>query len=431
MQLARMPLPAGQKTAQCRSQKNSRNDREETSMARLKVLVVGGGIGGITAMLALRQRGIEVQLFEQASAFRQVGAGLQISSNAARILLKLGLGEALKRMATYPEGRDYRGWDTGERLYYTPLGHKAEAHFGSPYYAAHRAELLDVLLSGLGEQGVRLGSRVERIEQDQGGVSLKLADGSIAQGDILIGADGIHSTVRAQLFGNELPRYTGNVAWRGLVPAERIAHLHLGSVVGVWMGPNRSIVQYYVSAGKTFNWIGISRSPQPARESWLAEGKIEDALAEYEGWHSTIRTIIAETPKILRQALYDREPLPDWQVGRVVLMGDAAHPMMPFYAQGGAQSIEDAYVLAGCIAEAQDRPLDALARFVRMRLPRTAWMQGLARREEELYQMNDAAAIRARNDRMRTNRTPETATFPPEQEQLYGYDAEIELRKSV
>jgi salicylate hydroxylase len=400
-------------------------------MGRLKVLIVGGGIGGITAMLALRQRGIDAQLFEQAAAFGQVGAGLQVSSNAARILLSLGLGEALKRVATYPEGRDYRGWDTAERLYYTPLGQKAEAHFGSPYYAAHRAELLDVLLSGLGEQGFKLGSRIERIGQDQSGVSLTLADGTIVQGDILIGADGIHSTVRAQLFGTELPRYTGNVAWRGLVPAERVARLDLGSVVGVWMGPNRSIVQYYVSAGKTFNWIGISRSSQPAQESWLAEGKTEDVLAEYDGWHSTIRTIIAETPKILRQALYDREPLSDWQVGRIVLMGDAAHPMMPFYAQGGAQSIEDAYVLAGCIAEDQDRPLDTLARFVRMRQPRTAWMQGLARREEELYQMNDAAAIRARNDRMRTNRIPETATFPPEQERLYGYDAEIELSKSA
>jgi salicylate hydroxylase len=401
------------------------------SVARMKVLVVGGGIGGITCMLALRQRGVDAQLFEQAAAFGQVGAGIQVSSNAARILLKLGLGPALKKVATYPEARDYRGWDTGERLYYTQLGQKAEAHFGSPYYAAHRAELLDVLLSELDEYGVRLGSRVEYVYQDDRGVSLTLADGTTAQGDILVGADGIHSTVRAQLLGKESPRYTGNVAWRGLVPAECVAHLNLGSVVGVWMGPNRSIVQYYVSAGRTFNWIGISRSPQPARESWLAEGKIEDALVEYDGWHSTIRTIIAATPKVLRQALYDREPLPDWQVGRIVLLGDAAHPMLPFYAQGGAQSIEDAYVLAGCIAEGQDRPLAALARFVKMRLPRTAWMQGLARREEELYQSNDAATIKARNERMRVSRTPETATFPPEQEQLYGYDADTELRKSA
>src|SRR3954453_20904013 len=355
----RLRLPDNEKAAQCCSE-NFRSRREDASMARLKGLIAGGGIGGITALLALRQRGIEVQLFEQAAAFSQVGAGLQVSSNAARILLKLGLGEALKRVATYPEGRDYRGWDTGERLYYTPLGQKAEAHFGSPYYAAHRAELLDVLLSGLGEKGLRLGSRVERIDQDQSGVSLKLADGSIAQGDILIGADGIHSTVRAQLFGKELPRYTGNVAWRGLVPAERIAHLYLGGVVGVWMGPNRSIVQYYVSAGRTFNWIGISRSSQPARESWLAEGRIEDALAEYAGWHDTIRTIIAATPRVLRQALYDREPLPDWRIGRGVLLGDAAHPMMPFYAQGAAQSIEDPYILAGCIAASPDEPAAAL-----------------------------------------------------------------------
>src|SRR3954453_19706867 len=151
-------------------------------MARLKVLIVGGGIGGITAMLALRQRGIDAQLFEQTPAFGQVGAGLQVSSNAARILLKLGLGEGLKRVATYPEGRDYRGWDTGERLYFTPLGQKAEAHFRAPYYAAHRADLLEVLLSGLGQQGCQLGARVERVDQDKNSVSLTLADGTAERG---------------------------------------------------------------------------------------------------------------------------------------------------------------------------------------------------------------------------------------------------------
>ncbi len=202
----------------------------------------------------------------------------------------------------------------------------------------------------------------------------------------------------------------------------------MAKVTGVWMGPNRSIVQYYVAAGRTFNWIGISRSEQPARELWLAEGRIEDALAEYSGWHETIRTIIAATPKVLRQALYDREPLPDWQMGRVVLLGDAAHPMMPFYAQGAAQSIEDAYVVAGCLAANAADPVAALARYVRLRQPRTAWMQGLSRREEELYQMTDAAAIAERNARMRSNRVPSSATFPPEQERLYSYDAEAVLK---
>ena len=401
------------------------------SRSALKVLIAGGGIGGITAALALRRRGIDAALFEQAEAFRQVGAGIQISSNAVRVLRGLDLSEALARVAVYPEARDYRAWDTGERLFWTPLGARAEAHFGAPYYHAHRADLLDVLLSGLGDADVHLNARVDSFEQDASGVSVRLADGRTFPGDVLVGADGIHSLVRARLFGAEHPRYTGNVAWRGLLPAERVAHLDLERVTGVWMGPNRSIVQYYVSSGRTFNWIGISRSAQPARESWLAEGKVEDALAEYAGWHSTIRAVIGATPRVLRQALYDREPLPDWRVGRVVLLGDAAHPMLPFYAQGAAQSIEDAAVLAGCLAQPPQDPAGALERYVRLRQPRTAWMQDLSRREEELYQMTDAAAIAERNARMSKNRIPETAAFPPEQERLYGYDAEAVLREGA
>jgi len=402
-------------------------------MARrsLKILIAGGGIGGITAALALRRRGIEAVLFEQADAFRQVGAGIQVSANAVRVLLGLDFADALAQVAVYPEARDYRAWDTGERLFWTPLGARAEARFGAPYYHVHRADLLNVLLSGLGDAHCHLNARLARFAQHADGVAVTLADGRAFAGDVLIGADGIHSTVRAQLFGAEHPRYTGNVAWRGLLPAERVAHLGLEPVTGVWIGPNRSIVQYYVASGRTFNWIGISRSADPGRESWLAEGKIEDALAEYSGWHSTIRAVIGATPRVLRQALHDREPLPDWRVGRVALLGDAAHPMLPFYAQGAAQSIEDAAVIAGCLAQAPHDPPAALARYVRLRQPRTAWMQGLSRREEELYQMTDAAAIAARNARMSKNRVPESATFPPEQERLYSYDAEAVLREDA
>ncbi len=395
-----------------------------TSTRKPKVLIVGGGIGGLTAALALKFRGIDALLFEQAAAFREVGAGIQLSCNATRILQALGVGEALAGIAVYPEGRDYRAWDTGERLFWTPLGERAEATFGAPYYHAHRAELLGVLLAALGQQGLRLNARVSAFSQDANGVAITLADGSNCEGDVLVGADGIHSTVRSQLFGQEQPRYTGNVAWRGLVPAKTIAHLELEKVTGVWMGPNRSIVQYYVSAAQTFNWIGISRSPMPARESWLAEGDVEDALAEYAGWHSIIRTVIGSTATVLRQALYDREPLPHWNVARAVLLGDAAHPMLPFYAQGAAQSIEDAYVLAGCISIWPDQPALALAQYGRLRQPRTAWMQYLSRREEELYQMNDVDTIAQRNERMRAHRTPQTAEFPPEQITLYGYDAD-------
>jgi salicylate hydroxylase len=396
----------------------------------LRVLIAGGGIGGITTALALRQRGVEALLFEQAQAFRQVGAGIQLSANATRVLRRLGLGDSLARVAVYPEARAYYAWDTAEQLYSTPLGQVAEAHFGAPYYSAHRADLLDVLLAGLRSDGVHLNAQVQSLCQDEHGVTITLGDGSSVQGDVLIGADGIHSTVRTHLFGAEQPRYTGNVAWRGLVPAERVAHLAPGQVNGVWMGPDRSIVQYYVSAGRTFNWIGISRTSDAARESWLAEGSVEAALDEYADWHPTIRTIIQATPRLLRQALYDREPLPEWRVGRVVLLGDAAHPMLPFFAQGAAQSIEDAYVLAGCLAARSDNPVVALARYVRLRQPRTAWMQEFARREEQLYQLSDADAIAERNARMRETRRG-TTIFPPEQERLYGYDADAALEATV
>jgi salicylate hydroxylase len=257
---------------------------------------------------------------------------------------------------------------------------------------------------------------------------MTLVDGRIVTGDVLVGADSIHSTVRAKLFGREQPRYTGCVAWRGLVPAERVTHLDLGRVNGIWIGPNRSMVQYYVSAGRMFNWIGISRSGHAAQESWLAEGRAKDALAEYASWHPTIRAIIGATPRVLRQALYDREPLAEWRVGRVVLLGDAAHPVMPFYAQGAGQSIEDGYVLAGCLALRPGEPVAALERYVLPRQPRTAWIQQLSRREEELCHMADPADIARRNSGLRRNQSLGAAALPTEQERLYSYDAEAVLR---
>jgi 2-polyprenyl-6-methoxyphenol hydroxylase-like FAD-dependent oxidoreductase len=301
-------------------------------------------------------------------------------------------------------------------------------HFGAPYYQVHRADLLGILVNALGDTGIHLNAHVQALEQDGHSVTMTLANGRTVTGDVLVGADGIHSTVRAQLFGREQPRYTGCVAWRGLVPAERLTHLDLGRVNGIWIGPNRSMVQYYVSAGRMFNWVGISRSAHAAQESWLAEGRAEDALAEYADWHPAIRAIIGATPRVLRQALYDREPLAEWGVGRVVLLGDAAHPMMPFYAQGAGQSIEDAYILAGCVALWPDEPVAALQQYARLRQPRTAWIQQLSRREEELYHLANPAEIARRNTTLRQNQSLSAAAFPPEQERLYSYNAEAVLR---
>jgi salicylate hydroxylase len=394
----------------------------------LRVLIAGGGIGGITTALALRQRGIHALLFEQAAAFREVGAGIQLSANATRVLRALGLSAALAQIAVYPRGREYRAWDSGQRVFWTPLGEQAEARFGAPYYQVHRAELLEILVDALGDAGIHLNARVCAFEQDGRGVTMALADGRAVTGDVLIGADGIHSMVRAALFGREQPRYTGCAAWRGLVPAERVTHLDAGRVNGIWIGPDRSMIQYYVSAGRMFNWIGISRSNYAAHESWLAEGRIEDALAEYADWHPTVRAVIGATPRVLRQALYDREPLAEWRLGRAVLLGDAAHPMLPFYAQGAGQSIEDAYVLAGCLALRPDEPVAALERYVRLRQPRTAWIQALARGEEERCHSADPAEAVGRSSALQPGRGPSATAFPPEQERLYNYDPEAVLR---
>jgi salicylate hydroxylase len=239
----------------------------------MRIIIVGSGIGGITAALALRRLAFtDLTLLEQAAAIRTVGAGIQLSANCVRLLRRLGLGEALGRVGVKPTAHVFRDWKTGEVLLRTALGAKAEAAFGDTYVHAHRADLLAALLEELGQDTVRLGRRVTKVTQDQAGVQVLTEQGETYAADVLIGADGIHSTVRQALFGTDRPRFAGNVAWRALVPAERVAHLDLDKVAEVWMGPNRSLVRYYVSAGRLLNWIGITRAKESEIESWSARG---------------------------------------------------------------------------------------------------------------------------------------------------------------
>ena len=191
------------------------------------ILIAGGGIGGIATALCLRARGVPFELFEQAEAFREVGAGIQLSCNVMRIFVKLGLGPELERIGVRPKALEVRSWQSGERILWTPLGEVAEKHFGAPYLHAHRAEVLDVMARALGTANIHLGSKVKRVDQDAGGASLTLEDGTTWEGAAVIGADGIHSIVRDQLFGKGTPRFSGNVAWRGTMPAEAVADLKL------------------------------------------------------------------------------------------------------------------------------------------------------------------------------------------------------------
>ena len=391
------------------------------------ILIAGGGIGGIATALCLRARGVPYALFEQADAFREVGAGIQLSANVMRILMKLGLGGALAGIGVMPKGLEVRSWQSGERILWTPLGYEAERHFGAPYYHAHRAEILAALVDLLGNGNVHMRSKITRVDQDEEGASLTLEDGSTHPGELVVGADGIHSVLRDQLFGKSTPRFSGNVAWRGTMPAEAIKNLKLDYLSSNWWGPGRSLVHYYISGGLTHNWIGVGRSEAPSRESWSATGSVDEALAEYAGWHPQVLAVIGATTKLFRMALYDREPLASWHAGRVVLLGDAAHAMLPYHAQGAAQSIEDAYVLAACIAEARDAPDKAIERYERLRKDRAEWVQRFSRQAEELFNMSDPAKVARRDSRLRENQRNYPSGFPQGQQRIYGYDADAAL----
>jgi salicylate hydroxylase len=393
----------------------------------MRIIIVGTGIGGTAAALALRRLGFrDLILLEQAAAIRTVGAGIQLSANCVRLLRRLGVGETLGCVAVQPTAHVFRDWKTGEVLLHTALGAKAEAAFGETYFHAHRADLLAALLEKLGQDTVRFGRRVAKVTQDQGGVQVFTEQGETYHADILIGADGIHSSVRQALFGADRPRFAGNVAWRALVPAERVAHLDLDKVAEVWMGPNRSLVRYYVSAGRLLNWIGITRAKESEIESWSARGLVADALDLWGDWHPIVRGMIEATPAegLFRMGLYDRDPLEAWTKGRMAILGDAAHPMLPFHAQGAAQSIEDAWVLAGSIAENPGNPPVALKAFADRRIERATWVQAYSREMEEFVHQADPVLVAHRNDRLRERLKKYEAEFPPGQVKLYSFDAD-------
>ena len=390
-----------------------------TDHAGTRVLVVGAGIGGLTTAIALRQAGFDVRVFEQAHEIRAVGAGLQLSPNAVKVLHGLGLGERLHAVAVKPAALDSRSWDTGELIGSRVAGEAMIAAFGAPYYHIHRADLHAVLMDALGDVPVRLASRCVQLEQDGDGVTVRFADGYQERGDVVVGADGIHSVVREQLFGPESPRFAGLVAWRGVAPTERLAGIDLPRHGHNFWGPGQHFVCYYVSAGRQVNWVGIVTSDAWQHESWSTPGDKQEALAAFRGWHFQVPALIEATDQVFLWALYDRDPLPAWSHGRVTLLGDAAHPMLPFMAQGAAQSIEDGYVLTRCLQTFAEVPR-ALVEYERRRKERTSRLQQQSRDNEHLFHLADPELVRQRNERIRAE---PTGTLPA-YAWVYGYDVE-------
>jgi salicylate hydroxylase len=377
----------------------------------VRVAVVGAGIGGLTAGLCLAAAGFsEVAIYERSSGLHEVGAGVQISPNGSRILHGLGLGDALGLVAVRPRTGDMRRWEDWSLLSTSPLGDDVAAEYGFPYYHVHRADLQRVLAARVPPEQIVLGRRLVGIEEPAGGGAgavLRFADGSGAFADVVVGADGVHSVVREQLFGPEEPRFSGNSAWRGLVPAERVADLGLPIASTVVMGPHRHFVYYFVSAGRFVNWVGVAPTGTWTLESWTAPGRLEEALDDFAGWNRVVRRLITEVSDaatgadVYRWALYDRDPMARWGAGHVTLLGDAAHPMLPFMAQGACQAIEDAAVLAACLRLLPD-PVQALRQYEDLRRERTARVQLAARHNETVFHLPDGAEQRERDRKLAT-----------------------------
>lgn len=342
------------------------------------LLIAGAGLGGLTAALALLRAGFPVRVLEQAPALREVGAGLQLSANATRALHLLGLADPLRAVASEPAGKEIRLWSTGQTWKLFDLGAESVAQYGHPYYTLYRPDLLQVLVDAvraLDPQAIRLGAVVEDFETDAQGVTLRLRDGETVRGRLLIGADGVHSRVRGALFGADAPRFSGCVAWRGVIPAERLPQ-HLLRPVGTnWVGPGAHVISYPLRGGALMNFVGIRERSDWQVESWTQQGTADELHRDFEGWHPDVHALIDCIDTPFKWAMMARDPMTHWSQGRVTLLGDACHPTLPFLAQGAAMAIEDGFVLARCLAaqgaEDGDACARALARYEALRLERT------------------------------------------------------------
>ncbi|SCL41853.1 salicylate hydroxylase [Micromonospora pallida] len=387
-------------------------------MRQIRVAVVGAGIAGLALAAALRRAGIDCHVYEQAERLTEVGAGVQVAPNATRLLHQLGLREQLRAVAVAPQAIEMRRWDDGRILQRTPLGSLCRQRFGAPYYALHRADLHAGLLSLVPPDRVHLGARLVAVTQRADEARLHLADGTTVAADLVVGADGIHSIVRDQIVADR-PRYSGQTIYRGLVPADRVPFLLTEPRVRLWLGPDQHLVCYPVSSGRQVSFGATVSASDWRAESWSARGDVADLAAAYAGWHPDVARLIGAAGTVNRWALHDRDSIDRLSSGRVVVIGDAAHPMLPFQAQGANQAIEDAVVLALCLADAGPDDLDAaLRRYERIRLPRTTRIQQQSRANAETFHLADGDAQRRRDT------SAQTASGLDRHEWLFGYDAE-------
>ena len=349
----------------------------------LRVAIIGAGIGGLAAACALRQRGMEVALYERSTRLEEVGAGLQIGPNGVKVLRALGLEDALMRNAFEPLSIMSITWDEGRLRFRQPLKAVAREKYGAPYMTAHRADLHAMLRSAAADTPLTLGANCIGAESVTGGAVARFADGATVEADVVIGADGIRSAIRAQHFGADRPRFTGMMAWRAIVPMDCVptrvgpggsVALHHGEYFG-WIGPNGHVICYPIGVnGDKLNIFGGHVTDDWVEESWSVPSSRDELITAKAGWNDALLEMFRHVEHVYKWGIYDRDPLPQWTRRRVTLLGDAAHPTMPTLAQGANMAIEDGYVLARALARRDDDIEAALKAYVAERKPRTDWV---------------------------------------------------------
>ncbi|MEA3026066.1 MAG: hypothetical protein QOF91_1351 [Alphaproteobacteria bacterium] len=362
-------------------------------MARnIRVAIIGAGLGGLAAAGALRRQGCEVVVYERAPALGEVGAGIQLGPNAVKVLRALGIEQALRPLASEPVNYVSLAWDDAHLRYREPLRAIYAAQFGAPYLMAHRADLHRLLCEGLPSDGVRLGARCTGVTSTDGTAVANFADGSQVEADVIVGADGINSTVRESLFGVQPVRFTQQMAWRCIVPIECVP-THVGidrdEYVG-WIGPDGHVICYPIRGGALYNIFAGHVTDQWVDESWAVASSVDELLAGYRGWNPALLEMLSQVSDCYKWGIRDRDPLPRWTQGSVTLLGDAAHPMMPTLAQGAAISLEDGVALARNLALHRDDPARGLAAYEAERRPRASRVVLQAREQFQNNRKNPA-----------------------------------------
>jgi 6-hydroxynicotinate 3-monooxygenase len=344
-----------------------------------RIAVIGAGLGGMTAAGLLQRAGFAVKVYEQAPAFSRIGAGIHLSANVMLVMRRLGVETALSDIGLHPDAFVSRQWDTGEILFELPFDAASEAHYGAAYINVHRGDLHAVLESALAPGTVAFGRKLTALADDGAAIGLTFEDGHRAQADLVIGADGVNSNVREFLYPPEKPRYTGHIAHRAVFPTPLLKGLAIRACTK-WWGPGNHILVYYMTQAREEVYL-VTSAPQP---HWNETASFvpcdrDEFIPTFDGYHAELRQVIEAAPEVTKWPVFDREPVDRWCGGRVALLGDACHPMRPYMAAGAAMAVEDAAVLARCLAEfGYDDTAESFAWYEANRMPRVAKVQRIS-----------------------------------------------------